>query len=195
MATMIPVVFLVIVSATLYHCFAQLPVSVGPSRVRWSTGKDSVAAMDANEWCEISLIRLEPNATTVYTDALEFAPLSNSVVSSMKLEIASVIDSNGIIWGIRFYVFRSGTSTTTLTLVDGVSASIGNTDGSTAICAVGYRHADADPSYGSTTTPVDSTVFTEPHPTAYTIAAEVHGKDGILSNQAATLQLRIVWSQ
>lgn len=194
MATTIPVVFLMIVSATLYCCFAQLSVSVAPLGVRWSNGGDAIAATDASEWCLIFLNNLEPNATTVYTDALKFTLVSNSVVSNMKLEIASVTDSNGIIWGIRFYMFKSGTSTTALTLVDGSSVSIDDTDGNAVICSVGYRHADADPGYGSSTTPADSTAFNGSYSTTYTIAAEVHGRDGILSTQAATLQIGVVGS-
>ncbi len=194
MATAIPIVLLAIVAATLCYCFVQLPVSVASSRVKWSTGSDVTAKIDANEWCEISLNKLEPNATTVYTDILKFTPLSNSVVSRMRLEIASVVDSNGIIWGIQFYVFKSGTSNTILTLVDGSSVSIDKTDGDVAVCAVGYRQTDADLGYGSTTTPVKSTVFIGADSTTYTIAVEAYGKDGILSTQAAMLQLGIVWS-
>ena len=194
MATMIPMVLLAIVSATLYYGFVSLPVSVVPSNVRWSAGRDAIATIGASGRCEVSLSRLEPNATTVYTDTLRFTLLSNSV-SSMKFEIVSVLDGNEIVWGIRFYVFKSGTSSTALTLVDGSLASIDGTDGNAAICAVGYRHADADLGYGSTTTPVDSTVFTGSNSTTYTIVAEVHGKDGILSTQAATLQLGVAWSQ
>lgn len=194
MTTASPAVFLVIVSATLYYCFAQLPVSVIPSRASWSTGTDAIATIDTNGWCEISLNRLEPNTTTVYTDILRFTPLTGPAVSSMKLEVASVIDSNEIIWGIRFYVFKSGTSTTTLALVDGCSVLIDNTDGNAAISAVGYRDADADLGYGSTTTPADSAVFNGSHSVVYTIAVEVHGRDGILSTQVATLQIGVVGS-
>jgi hypothetical protein len=194
MATTILVVLLAIASATSYYCLAPLPVSVVSSRAKWSTGNDVIATIDPNERCEISLTRLEPNATTVYTDALEFTPLSIPVVTCMKLEITSVIDSNGIIWGIRFYVFKSGTSTTTLTLVDGSSVSIDKTDGNAAVCAVGYRHPDANLGYGSATIPVDSTIFAGSDSVTYTIAVEVQGKDGILSTQAATLQLGLVWS-
>jgi len=191
---MVSMVLLTIISATSYYCIAQSPVSTAPTRVIWSTGSDAIAKIDANERPEISLSRLEPNATTVYTDALKFTLLSQSVVSHIKIEIASVIDNHGIIWGIRFYVFKSGTSTTTLLLVDGSSVSIDNTDGAAAVCAVGYRQSDAYLDYGETTTPVDSNAFTGADSAAYTIAVEVHGKDGILSTQAATLRLELVWS-
>jgi len=191
---MVSMVLLAIISATSCYCIAQSPVSPAPSRVIWSTGSDAIATTDANERCEISLNRLEPNATTVYTDALKFTLLSPSVVSYMKLEIASVTDNYGIIWGIRFYVFKSGTSTTTLTLVDGSSVPINNTDGNSAVCTVGYRHLNADLGYGETTPPADSKAFTGADTATYTVAVEVYGKDGILSTQSATLRLELVWS-
>lgn len=191
---MVSMVLLTIVMATSYYCIAQSPVSAAPSRVMWSAGSDAIAKIDVNERPEISLSGLEPNATTVYTDALRFTLLPQSVVSHMRIEIASVIDSHGIIWGIRFYVFKSGTSTTTLLLVDGGSVPIDNTDGTAAVCVVGYRHADACLDYGETTIPVDSKAFTGADSAAYRIAVEVYGKDGILSTQAATLRLELVWS-
>lgn len=187
-------VLLAIFSATSYYCIAQSPVSAAPSRAIWSTGSDAIAKVDASGWPEICLSGLEPNATTVYTDALKFTLFSQSAVSQVRIEIASVIDSCGIIWGIRFYVFKSGTSTTTLVLVDGGLVPIDNTDGTAAVCTVGYRQPDAYLGYGETATPVDSKAFTGADSAAYTVAVEVCGKDGILSTQAATLQLELVWS-
>jgi hypothetical protein len=196
MTRTIPMVFMVllaIISATSYYCTAQSSVSAASSRVVWSTGSDAIAKIDANGRPEIFLSGLEPNATTVYTDALKFTLLSQSVLDQMKIEIAFMIDSHGIIWGIRFYVFKSGTSTTTLTLVDGSSVPIDNTDGAAAVCAVGYRQSDACLGYGKTTTPVDSKAFTGADSAAYTIAVEVYGKDGILSTQGVMLQLELIW--
>lgn len=191
---MASMVLLAIISVTSYYCIAQSPVSAASSRVLWSTGSDAVAKINANGRPEISLSGLEPNATTVYTDALKFTLVSQSGVSHVEIEIASVIDSHGIIWGIRFYVFKSGTSSTTLTLVDGSSVPIDKTDGTAAVCAVGYRRADACVDYGETQAPVYSKAFIGADSAAYTIAVEVYGKDGILSTQGATLQLELVWS-
>jgi len=190
---MVSMVLLAIISVTSYYCIAQSLVSAAPSRVIWSTGSDTIAKIDTNGQPEISLT-IEPDVTTVYTDALKFTLLSQSDLSYVKIEIASVIDSHGIIWGIRFYVFKSGTSSTALTLVDRSLVSIDNTDGTNAICALGYRRADACLDYGETTTPVYSKAFTGVDSAAYTIAVEVYGKDGILNTQGVTVQLELVWS-
>jgi hypothetical protein len=194
MGRAISMVLLAVVLATLYFCDAQLSVSVASSRVRWSVGSDAIAAIDIGERFQITLSGLEPNATTLYTDALEFSPLPNSAKSCMKLEIISLADSNAIIWGIRFYIFKSGTRTATLTLVDGSSVLIGNTDGGVPVCAVGYRQMNADVGYGSPKLPVDSGSFIGINSTTYTIAVEVYGRDEILSAEAAALQLGLLWS-
>jgi hypothetical protein len=191
--SMVSMVLLAIISATSYYCIAQLPVSAAPSRVIWSAGSDAIAKIDANGQPEISLT-IEPNVTNVYTDALKFTLLSQSDLSHVEIEIASVIDSDGIIWGIRFYVFKSGTSTSALALVDGGLVPIENTDGAAAVCAVGYRQSDACLGYGETTTPIDSKAFNAAGSAAYKVAVEVCGRDGILSGQAATLLLELVWS-
>jgi hypothetical protein len=191
---LVSMVLLVIILTTSYYCIAQPAVSAA-SGVRWSTGSDAIATIGANGWCEMSLSSLEPNATTVYTDALEFTLFSHSSVSYVKLEIGSVSDSHGIIWGVRFCVFQSGTSTTIITLVDGGSALIDKTNGNAAVCVVGYRQKEANLGYGETTTPVDSEAFTGTDSATYKVAVEVYGKDGILSTQAATLRLELVWFQ
>jgi hypothetical protein len=190
---MVSLVLLAIISVTSYYCIAQSPISATPSRVTWSTGSDAIAKIDTNGQPEISLT-IEPNVTTVYTDALKFTLLSQSDLSHVKIEIATVTDSHGIIWGIRFYVFKSGTSTSALALVDGGSVQIENTDGAAPVCAVGYRQSDACLGYGETTTPVDSKAFNGACSAAYKVAVEVCGRDGILSGQAAALLLELVWS-
>jgi len=116
------------------------------------------------------------------------------VEAAFSPKVASVTDSNTIIWGIRFYIYVSGASSTTLSLVDGGSASISTTDGSTAVDAVGYRQSGASSGYGSISTPADSTGFTGWTYNTYIIAIEAYGKDGILSTQTATIQLRLIWS-
>ena len=185
-----------LVAATIYYYYtAQVPVSVETPKINWVTGSDIAATIGTNlTWCQISLSKLQPNATTVYTSALKFTVLSASGASGMKLQMASVTDTNTIIWGIRFYIYKSGASSTTLTLVDGGSVSVGSTDGAAAVDAVGYRQSGAASGYGSTTTPADSTGFTGAASTTYIIVIEAYGKDGILSTQTATIQLRLIWS-
>jgi len=185
-----------LVLATIYYYYtAQVPVSVETPKVQWVTGSDITATIGTNNtWCQISVSKLQPNATTVYTSALKFTVVSASAASGMKLQIASITDTNTIIWGIRFYIYKSGASSTTLTLVDGGSVSIGTTDGNTAVDAVGYRQSGANANYGSTSTPADSTGFTGAADTTYIIVIECYGKDGILSTQTATIQLRLIWS-
>jgi hypothetical protein len=139
-------------------------------------------------------LKLVANVTTVYTNALDFMFISNLTADTdMKLEIASVNDINHIIWGIRFYIYKSGASNTTLALVDGGSVIIDGTDGNSAVCEVGYRQPGANPNYGSTTTPADSTSFTGTNCTAYKIVIEAHAS-GIFSTQTATMQLKLSWS-
>jgi hypothetical protein len=185
-----------LVAATIYYYYtAQVPVSVETPKVKWVTGSDIAATIGTNlTWCQISLSKLQPNATTVYTNALKFTPLANSTTTGMKLEVASVTDTNTIIWGIRFYIYVSGASSTTLSLVGGGSVSISGTDGAAAVDAVGYRQSDASSGYGSTSTPADSTGFTGWTYNTYIIVIEAYGKDGILSTQTATIQLRLIWS-
>jgi hypothetical protein len=185
-----------LVAATVYYFYnAKVPISVETPKIQWVTGTDISATISTNSsWCQISLSNLEPNATTLYTSALKFTVLSASQSSGMKLEIASITDTNSIIWGIRFYIYKSGASSTTLTLVDGGSVSIGSTDGNIAVAAVGYRQSGASSSYGLTSTPADSSGFTGAASTTYIIVIEAYGKDGILSSQSATIQLRLIWS-
>jgi hypothetical protein len=181
-----------VVAAVFYYYTAQVPVSVETPKIQWVTGTDISASIGTNTtWCQISLNKLEPNATTVYTNALEFTVLSAS--TNMKLEIASVTDTNTIVWGIRFYIYQSGSSSNTLTLVDGGTVSIGGTNGNTPVDQVGYRQASATSGYGSTSTPADSNGFAGTSSTTYIIVIEAYGKDGILSTQTATIELRLIW--
>jgi hypothetical protein len=187
-AFIMAIVLVGLVFAMAYYYYSvHVPVSVETAKIQWKTGTDISASMGTNTtWCQISLGKLEPNATTVYTDALNFTVLSGS--SNMKLEISSVTDTNNIIWGIRFYIYQSGGSSSTLQLVDGGSVSVGGTNGSAAIDSVGYG-------YGSTSQPVDSNGFVGTSATTYIIAIEACGKDGILITQTADIQLKLIWSQ
>ncbi len=185
-----------LVAATIFYYYtAKVSVSVEAPKIQWVTGDDISATIGTNDtWCEISVSKLQPNATTIYTSALKFTVLTASAASGMKLQIASVIDSSTIIWGIRFYIFTSGASSTTLTLVDGGSVSIGSTDGAVAVDEVGYRQSGAAAGYGSTSTPADSSGFTGASGTTYIIVIEAYGEDGILTTDTATIQLRLIWS-
>jgi hypothetical protein len=181
-----------VISAVYYYYTAHIPVSVETPNIQWLTGTDISASIGTNNtWCQIKLTGLEPNATTVYTNALEFTVLS--VPANMKLEIASVTDGSGIVWGIRFYVYENGSSSSTLKLVDGGSVSISSTNGNNATDQVGYAQAGAPSGYGSTTTPADSNGFTVTSPATYIIVIEAYGKDGILTTQTATIELRLIW--
>ncbi len=202
-ATRIVIVALVIalVSATLvaaaiyYYYTAQVQINVETPKITWVTGGDIVASIGTNKtWCQITMNNLEPNATTVYTNALKFTVDTASAASGMALQITTLTDTNTIIWGIRFYIFTQGASSTSLTLVDGGNATIGTTDGVSAVAAVGYRQSSASSGYGSTSIPTQSSGFTGSASTTYIIAIEVMGKDGILTTQTATLQLKLLWS-
>lgn len=185
-------VSLTIASGALHYCFSQMLVSVESPCIEWLANSDITPSMGAEGW-QIPL-KLVANATTIYTNALKFMLLPNSIGDSMKLEIASVNDTDHIIWGIRFYIYKSGASNSTLKLVDRSSVMIDGTNGNCAVCEVGYRQRGADVDYGSTTTPVYSTSFTGVNSTAYMIVIEAHAS-GILSMQTATMQLRLSWSQ
>jgi hypothetical protein len=195
-AVIIAVISATLVAATIYYYYtAKVPVSVEAPKVRWVAGSDISASIGTNSsWCQISLSNLEPNATTVYTSALKFTIVTASSSSGMKLQIASVTDTNSIIWGVRFYIFRSGASNTTLRLVEGGWVTVNNTDGTAAVDAVGYKQSGNASNYGSTTTPAYSSGFTGQASTTYVIVIEAYGKDGILSAQTATIQLRLIWS-
>jgi hypothetical protein len=184
-----------VAAAIYYYYYAQVQVTVETPKVMWVTGSDINASIGTNKtWCEITIGNLEPNATTVYTNALKFTVGTASSASGMSLQIASITDSNTIIWGIRFYVFTQGASSTNLTLVDGGNVTIGTTDGNPSIAAVGYRQSGAPSGYGSATTPIQSSGFTGGAGTTYVIALEVMGKDGILTTWTATMQLKMLWS-
>jgi hypothetical protein len=181
-----------VISAVYYYYTAHIPVSVETPKIQWLSGTDINASIGTNNtWCQITLTRLEPNATTVYTNALEFTVLS--VPANMKLEIASVTDTSTIVWGIRFYVYQSGSSNSTLKLVDGGYVSIQGTDGNAPVDQVGYRQNGATAGYGSNSTPADSNGFL-PTSTTYIIVIEAYGRDGITTTQTATIELRLIWS-
>jgi hypothetical protein len=170
----------------------RIPVSAKTPRIEWLLGSDITPVVDEeNVRFQITLY---PRATTVYTNALKFKVVGTSQPNSMRLQISAVTDTYCIIWGMRFYIFKSGSNSTNLTSAGNGVISIDNTDGNTAIDAVGYRHIEAPSEYGSTTTPVDSTGFTGVGDTAYIIAIEASGRDGILSTQTAALQLMLVWA-
>jgi hypothetical protein len=192
----IALVSVTLVAAAIYYYYtAQVQVTVEAPKITWVTGSDIAASIGTNKtWCQITISNLEPNATTVYTNALKFTVGTSSSSSGMALQVTTLTDTNTIIWGIRFYVFTSGASSTSLTLVDGGNATIGSTDGSTTVAAVGYRQSGASSSYGSTSVPTQSSGFTGTASTTYIIAIEVMGKDGILTTQTATMQLKLLWS-
>ncbi len=185
-----------LVSAAIYYFYyAQVQVSVETPKVSWVTGSDIAASIGTNKtWCQIAISNLEPNATTVYTNALKFTVGTTSSANGIALQVGALTDTNTIIWGIRFYIFTQGASSTSLTLVEGGNATIDSTDGNSAVAAVGYRQAGAASGYGSTSVPVQSSGFTGSSGTTYIIAVEVIGKDGILTTQTATLQLKLTWS-
>jgi hypothetical protein len=184
-----------VAAAIYYFYYAQVQVSVETPKVSWVTGSDISASIGTNKtWCQIAISNLEPNATTVYTNALKFTVGTTSSSNGLALQIGALTDSDSIIWGLRFYVFTQGASSTDLTLVEGGNATIGSTDGNIAVAAVGYRQAGAPSGYGSTTVPIQSSGFTGSAGTTYIIAVEVIGKDGILTTQTATLQLKLTWS-
>jgi hypothetical protein len=189
------IVLTTIVSAAIYRYYsAQVQVTAEAPKVTWVTGSDIEASIGTNKtWCQITISNLEPNATTLYTNALKFTVDSASSAGGMALQITTLNDSSNIIWGIRFYIFTQGVGSTSLTLVDGGTATIGNTDGSDAVTAVGYRQAGASSGYGSTSTPIQSDAFTGSASTTYIIAIEVMGKDGILTTQTASMQLKLLW--
>lgn len=186
-----------LVAATVYYFYtAQVTVNVEKPKVTWVTGSDIAATLGTNQtWCQITINNLEPNATTCYTSALSFTlGTTGSSTNGMALQIASVTDTNLIIWGIRLYVFTSGGSSSSLTLVNGASVTVGSTNGATNVSSVGYRQAGASVLYGSTAVPSVSNSFTGSASTTYTIVIEVIGKDGINTSMSATLGLMLQFS-
>jgi hypothetical protein len=195
LAIVLASITLVAVAIYIYYS-AQVQVGVETPKVTWTSGSDMTAITGTNKTsCQITLGNLEPNATTVYTSALKFTIGSTSSGSGgMALQILTVTDSDGIVWGIKLYVFTQGASSTSLTLVDGGNATILNTDGGSAIATVGYRQSGASSGYGSATYPTESSGFTGNAGTTYVIAIEVMGKDGISTASTASIQLKLVWS-
>jgi hypothetical protein len=195
---MIALVSFTLVAAAIYYYYTvEVQVNVEAPKVTWVTGSDITASIGTNKTsCQITMDNLEPNATTVYTNALKFTVNTVSSLDGMAVQVTNLADSGSIIWGIRFYVFTEGGSSTSLLLVDGGNATIGSTDGNGPVAQVGCRQSGANPNYGPTTTtlPTQSASFTGSASTTYIIAIEVMGKDGILNTQTATLQLKLLWS-
>lgn len=193
---MIALVSITLVAAAIYYYYtAQVQVNVEAPKVMWQTGSDIAASIGTNKTsCQITIGNLEPNATTVYTNALKFNYTTTSSTNGSAVQITTLSDTNTIIWGIRLYVYTQGTNSTSLTLVDGGNATIGSTDGNPPVAQVGYRQSGANASYGSTTVPTQSSGFTGSAGSTYIIVIEVMGKDGILTTQTATLQLKLLWS-
>jgi hypothetical protein len=196
-ALIIALASIALVAAAIYYYYtAQVYVNVETPKVIWVTGSDITAVIGTNStWCQITVNNLEPNATTVYTNALKFTVNTASSSNGMGLQIGTVGDSNSIIWGIRFYIFNPGASSTSLTLVDGGNATISGTDGNQPLGQVGYRQAGANSGYGSTTVPTQSSGFTGAATTTYIIAIEVKGAAGISTTWTANMQLKLLWSQ
>lgn len=188
--------FVTVVAATIfYHYTAKVPVSVEAPKIEWITGTDISATIGTNKtWCQISLSKLQPNATTVYTNALKFKVLATSAASGMKVQVASLTDGNNIIWGIRFYIYKSDSTDKDLTLVDGGLVTVGSTDGNDTVAEVGYRQSGAPAGYGSTTIPTESSGFTGTVNEIYIVVIEAYGKDGISTTDTADIELKLVWS-
>jgi len=195
-ALIIALASIALVAAAIYYYYtAQVYVNVETPKVTWVSGSDIAASLGTNgTWCQITMNNLEPNATTVYTDALNFTVNTASSSSGMALQILTVSDSDSIIWGVRFYVFSPGSLSTSLTLVDGGNATISNTDGNQPIAQVGYRQAAANSNYGSTTVPIQSNGFTGAATKTYIIAIEVKGAAGISTSSTANMGLKLLWS-
>ena len=195
-ALTIALVLIALVAAAIYYYYtAEIQVNVEAPRVTWVTGSDITASIGTNKTsCQITINNLEPNATTVYTNALKFTVNTASSTNGMAVQLTNLADSGNIIWGIRFYVFTEGGSSTSLLLVDGGNATIGSTDGNVPVAQIGYRQSGANSNYGSITLPTQSTGFTGSMGTTYIVAIEVMGNDGILTTQTATLQLKLLWS-
>jgi hypothetical protein len=195
-ALVIALVAITLVAVAIYYYYnAQVYVNVETPKVTWVSGSDISASIGTNgTWCQITINNLEPNATTVYTDALQFTVNTNSSANGMALQILTESDSNNIIWGLRFYVFNPGALSTSLTLVDGGDATISNTDGNQPIAQVGYRQGAANAGYGSTTVPTQSSGFTGVATKTYIIAVEMKGAAGILNTSTANMGLKLLWS-
>lgn len=185
-----------LVAAAIYYYYtAQVYVNVEAPKVAWVSGTDVAATIGTNStWCQITLNNLEPNATTVYTNALQFTVSTSSSSNGMGLQVGTLSDSNSIIWGVKFYVFNPGASSTSLILVDGANATISNTDGNQPIASVGYRQAGANVNYGSTTVPIQSSGFTGVAAKTYIIAIEVKGAAGISTSSTASIGLKLLYS-
>ena len=181
-----------VVAAIYYYYGLGLLVSPEAPKIEFLQGDDITATINPTNrtWAQLTVDKLQPNATVVYTSALKFRVLSAGTV---KLQIASVSDSNSIIWGLRLYVFKTGASTYSLTLVDGGEVTVGSTDGNAPLMEVGYRQSGAPSGYGGTSLPQESSAISASANDTYVIVIEIYGKDGILSSQSATLSLKLIW--
>jgi hypothetical protein len=76
-----------LVAAAIYYYYTvQVQVNVETPKVTWVTGGDIAASIGTNgTWCQITIGNLEPNATTVYTNALKFTVGTTSGSSGMAL--------------------------------------------------------------------------------------------------------------
>lgn len=182
------------VAATIYYYYTStVTVSVEAPKINWVTGGDVAATISGNKsYCTVSIDHLQPNATTVYTSALKFTVLNNGTV---KLQIASVTDNNGIIWGMRFYIYETGAGSRDLELVDGSHVTVTSIVDQTPVDVVGYRASGAPSGYGDTTPPIYSTGFDETAATTtYVIVLEAYGEETCQVGESATIELRLIWT-
>jgi hypothetical protein len=192
-ALTIAMVSLVLVAATIYYYYTStVTVSVEAPKINWVTGGDVAATISGNKsYCTVSISKLQPNATTVYTSALKFTVVA---AGTIKLQIASVTDSNSIIWGMRFYIYKSGASDKNLTLVDGGQVTVGSTDGGGPVAQVGFYQTGANTNYGTLigSLPAGSTGFAATT-TTYIIVLEAMGEETCQTTESATINLRLIW--
>lgn len=81
-----------VAAAIYYFYYAQVQVSVETPKVSWVTGSDIAASIGTNKtWCQIAISNLEPNATTVYTNALKFTVGTTSSASGMALKLERLL--------------------------------------------------------------------------------------------------------
>jgi len=182
-------------AAIMYYYIVSIPtIQSQAPKIQILAGDDVTPTIGTNStWVKLSISRLQPNATTVYTSFLKFK-LLETPTTGVKLQIPLFTDTDNIIWGVRLYVFKTGASNYALTLVEGSRVTVGSTDGNAPVGQLGYRQTGASSGYGGTTLPQESSDLTE-SPQAndtYVIVTEIYGKDGILTSQSAVMQLRII---
>lgn len=191
-ALTIAMVSLVLVAATIYYYYTStVTVSVEAPKINWVTGGDVAATISGNKsYCTVSISKLQPNATTVYTSALKFTVVE---AGTIKLQIASVTDSSSIIWGMRFYIYKDGGSGTSLTLIDGGQVTVSTADGAQKD-AVGFYQTGANTNYGTLfgSLPAGSTGFAATT-TTYIIVLEAMDEETCQTTESATINLRLIW--